>query len=272
MNMNHLWRAAVSHDEIGFVEALWYFTAPAGFLLGACVGSFLNVVIHRLPQGQSVVRPGSHCPECGSPIRVYDNIPLVSWLVLFGLCRDCGAVISSRYFFMELVTAILTMAIAVKCGPTLQSAVYLGLVWGLLAATLIDINYQIIPDEISIGILIMGLAVSPFLPIGFTGAVFGALLGGGVFFALAIAYPGGMGGGDIKLMAAIGSIVGWKMAFLTIMLGSTLGAVVGLAMIAITGKSRKTRIPFGPFLAIGAIISILWGNDIAMAYLPAIAA
>ncbi|MDH5639431.1 MAG: prepilin peptidase [Nitrospinota bacterium] len=257
----------MNQDEIGFVEVLSYSIAPVAFLLGACVGSFLNVVIHRLPHGQSVVSPGSHCPECGSPIRAYDNVPLISWLALFGLCRDCGAVISSRYFFIELATALLTMVIASKYGLTLQTAVYLGLAWGLVAATIIDINHQIIPDEISIGALAIGLALSPFLPLGFIEALLGALLGGGVFFALAIAYPGGMGGGDIKLIAAIGAILGWKMAFLTIILGSSLGAVVGLAMMAITGRSRKARIPFGPFLAIGAIISILWGNDIAMAYL-----
>ncbi|MDH5756992.1 MAG: A24 family peptidase [Nitrospinota bacterium] len=257
-------------DEIGMMDALMYFIQPVAFVLGASVGSFLNVVIHRLPRGESVVSPGSHCPECGSPIRAYDNIPLVSWLALFGLCRDCGAAISSRYFFIELATAVITMGIASKYGISLQSAIYLCLAWGLVAATMIDINHQIIPDEISIGALLIGMALAPFLPIGFWNAFMGALMGGGIFFILAIIYPGGMGGGDIKLMAAIGAILGWKMAFLTILLGSSLGAVAGLAMMVFTGKSRKTRIPFGPFLATGAIISILWGSQIAMAYMRSI--
>ena len=256
-------------EEVGMVDVLRLFMGPVGFVVGAAVGSFLNVVIHRLPNNQSVVAPGSHCPECGSPIRPWDNIPLISWIALGGLCRDCGTVISPRYVLIELATALLTMAIAAKYGLTLQTLVYLGLAWGLVAATVIDLNYQIIPDEISVGALIAGLAVSPFLPIGFYGAVFGALLGGGIFFFMAILYPGGMGGGDIKLMAAIGAITGWKLALLTIFAGSVMGAVAGLTMMAVTGRSRKTRIPFGPFLAAGALISILWGVDIVRAYLAA---
>jgi leader peptidase (prepilin peptidase)/N-methyltransferase len=257
-------------EEMGMVDALRYSIGPVAFLVGACVGSFLNVVIHRLPNNQSIVAPGSHCPECGCPIRPWDNIPLVSWLLLGALCRDCGTAISPRYFIIELVTALLTMAIAVKYGLSLHTLALEGLAWGLVAATVIDLNYQIIPDEISVGALIIGLAVSPFLPIGFREAAFGALLGGGIFFTMAILYPGGMGGGDIKLMAAIGSVVGWKMALMTIFAGSVMGAAAGLTMMAVTGLSRKARIPFGPFLAGGAIISILWGTDLVRAYLAAL--
>jgi len=253
--------------EYLMADPIVYILQPVSFIIGACVGSFLNVVIHRLPNNQSIVSPGSHCPDCGSPIKAYDNIPLISWVALWGLCRDCGAVISARYFIIELFTAILTMAIAGKYGVSLQTLVYLGLAWSLVAATVIDISYQIIPDEISIGLLAVGLAISPFMALGFTSASFGALLGGGIFFTLAIIYPGGMGGGDIKLMAGIGSIFGWKMTLLTIITGTTLGAAGGLLLMALTGGSRKTRIPFGPFLAAGAIISILWGADIISAYL-----
>lgn len=236
------------------------------FLLGACVGSFLNVVVHRLPRNQSLVSPGSHCPECGSAVRALDNIPLVSWLALFGVCRDCGAPISARYFLVELVTAFMTMAVVARYGPGAHGAAMLTLAWALLAASFIDIEHHIIPDEITIGGVVIGLAVSFVTPVGFSGAVAGLALGGGVFFALAIAYPGGMGGGDIKLMAAIGAFIGWKLALLTIIVGSLLGAVAGLAGILFFGRKRKDHIPFGPFLAAGAVVSILAGREIVAAY------
>lgn len=237
------------------------------FAAGASVGSFLNVVIYRLPMGQSVVSPGSHCPECGTPIRAIDNIPLLSWMVLMGLCRDCGAAISSRYFFVELLAGILTLAVVAKYGISLTALMYLLLVWGLIAVTFIDIDFQIIPDELSVGGVVAGLAAASFLPIGLKGALVGALLGGGIFFALAILYPGGMGGGDIKLMAAIGAFLGWRMALLTIVLGSALGAVIGISAMIFFGKGRKSKIPFGPFLAAGATLSMLWGDEIVAAYM-----
>ena len=248
----------------------WYFQTFA-FLVGVSVGSFLNVVIYRLPMNQSLAYPPSHCPECGSPIRAIDNIPIVSWLALMGLCRDCGASISPRYFFVELLTGLLTLAVVNEYGPGAHALLYCLLVWGLVAVTFIDIDFQIIPDELSVGGAILGLAVSPFLPIGFTGALVGALLGSGIFFALAVAYPGGMGGGDIKLMAAIGAFLGWKLALLTIFSASVVGAVVGVGAMVFHGKGRKSRIPFGPFLATGAVISVVWGDRIMAAYLSAFA-
>lgn len=247
-------------------QASWI-TLSFSFLLGACVGSFLNVVVHRLPRNQSLVSPGSHCPECGSAVRAMDNIPLVSWLVLFGVCRDCGAAISARYFLVELVTAFLTMAIVARYGPGVHGAAMLILAWALLAASFIDIEHHIIPDELTIGGVALGLAMSFATPAGFGGALAGLTLGGGVFFALAIAYPGGMGGGDIKLMAAIGAFSGWKLTLLTIILGSLLGAVAGLAGMVFFGRKRKDHIPFGPFLAAGAIVSMLAGEEIVAAYL-----
>jgi leader peptidase (prepilin peptidase)/N-methyltransferase len=237
------------------------------FAVGLCVGSFLNVVIYRLPLGASIVRPGSHCPACGSPVRPFDNIPLVSWLVLAGLCRDCGSSISPRYFFVELLTGALTWAVARVYGMDVSALLFMLFVWSLIAVTFIDLDHQIIPDEITLGGAVAGLAVSYFLPMGFYGSAVGLLVGGGIFFIIAVAVPGGMGGGDIKLMAAIGAFTGWKLALLTTILGSALGAVVGIFMIAAFGRGRKDKIPFGPFLAIGAVISVLWGNEIINAYL-----
>lgn len=237
------------------------------FVVGLCVGSFLNVVIYRLPLGASIVRPGSHCPACGSPVRPWDNIPLVSWLVLMGLCRDCGVSISPRYFLIELFTGLLTWAVARLYGFDVTALLFMIVVWSLVAVTFIDLDHQIIPDEITIGGAVLGLAVSYFLPVGVYGSIFGLLLGGGIFFLIAVIAPGGMGGGDIKLMGAIGAFVGWKLALLTIILGSAIGAVVGLFMIALFGRGRKDKIPFGPFLAAGAVVSVLWGERIIEMYL-----
>jgi len=236
-------------------------------LVGACVGSFLNVVIYRMPMNMSVVSPGSHCPECGSPVRFYDNIPMLSWLVLMGLCRDCGAGISSRYFWVEFLTGVLSFGVVTKYGLSIKSLIFLVLVWGLVAITFIDLDFQIIPDEISIGGFLLALVVSPFMPVEFAGAIIGALVGGGIFYALAVLYPGGMGGGDIKLMAAIGAFLGWKMALLTIVVGSIAGSVVGIAAMTLFGKTRKDKIPFGPFLALGALVSIFFGSEMIAAYL-----
>ncbi|MGK7345608.1 MAG: prepilin peptidase [Candidatus Nitrospinota bacterium M3_3B_026] len=246
----------------------WYLHISA-FILGACVGSFLNVVIYRLPMGKSLVRPGSGCPECGSPVRAMDNVPILSWLVLMGLCRDCGAPISARYILVELLTGVLTLAVVVIHGAGPEALFYLVLAWCLVAVTFIDLEFQIIPDELSVGGVAAGLLASSFLSMGLKGALLGVLAGGGIFFALAIAYPGGMGGGDIKLMAAIGAFLGWKLALLTIVTGSVLGAAAGLSAMAFFGKGRKSRIPFGPFLAAGGIVSILWGERIIGAYLAA---
>jgi leader peptidase (prepilin peptidase)/N-methyltransferase len=237
------------------------------FTVGLCVGSFLNVVIYRLPLGASIVRPGSHCPVCGSPVRPYDNIPLVSWIVLLGLCRDCGSPISPRYFLVELLAGALAWALARVYGMDVSALLFMVFVWSLVAVTFIDLDHQIIPDEITLGGAVAGLAVSHFLPLGFYGSAVGLLVGGGIFFLIAVVMPGGMGGGDIKLMAAIGAFTGWKQALLTIILGSVLGAAAGLFMIALFGRGRKDKIPFGPFLAIAAVISVLWGDRIINAYL-----
>lgn len=200
-----------------------------------------------------------------------DNVPLLGWLFLLGQCRDCGVPISSRYFFVELLTALLTVLLVHVNGLGLETLLYSLFVWGLIAITFIDYDHQIIPDEISVGGIIIALLVSPFFHVGFEGALAGALVGGGIFYALAIAYPGGMGGGDIKLMAAIGALLGWKLALLTVIIGSVTGASIGIFSMIALGAGRKSKIPFGPFLACGGIISILWGERIVTAYLETLA-
>ncbi len=237
------------------------------FIIGICVGSFLNVVIYRLPHNISIVKPGSHCPECGEPILARDNIPLLGWVLLFGLCRGCGATISFRYFLVELLTGVITALVIGKYGLSAEGFIYSMLAWCLVAITFIDLDFQIIPDELSIGAIIAGLLLSYLLPIGFTGSVIGLLVGGGLFFTLATLYPGGMGGGDIKLIAAIGAFTGWKLTLFTIIVSSLLGSIIGIVAMAMLGKSRKDRIPFGPFLALGAIIAILWGEQAITTYL-----
>ena len=188
-----------------------------------------------------------------------------------GQCADCGARIPARYFLVELLTAGLTLAIVSRYGLTAQSALYCALAWLLIAASFIDLEHQIIPDEISMGAIILGALASPFTSLGFAGAMLGLVAGGGIFFILAIAYPGGMGGGDIKLMGAIGAFTGWKLALLTIMTGSVLGATAGVLGMLLLGKTRNDRIPFGPFLALGAVTSILWGDMVIAFYLETIA-
>ena len=246
------------------MTAMWW--EIAAFIGGACIGSFLNVVIHRTPRRLSVIAPGSRCPECGMPVRWYDNIPLISWFILLGHCRDCGAPFSIRYALVELVTAILTWGVVHVHGAGIESALYLLLTWGLIAATFIDLDHQIIPDEISVGGAVLGLAVSFLSPVGFTGALAGMAVGGGIFFALAILYPGGMGGGDIKLMGAIGAFLGWKLALVTIIISSVTGAVVGGLSMLFFGKGRKDRIPFGPFLALGGVAALLFGDGLIAWY------
>lgn len=242
-------------------------TLIGAFLFGALIGSFLNVVIHRAPRRESLVYPGSRCSECASPVRFYDNIPIVSWFALCGLCRACGAPFSVRYPFIEALTATLTCALALRFGFGYELFSYAILIYALIGSTFIDLDHQIIPDEISIGALMIGLILSWWSPVGLSGALTGALIGGGAFFLIASLYPGGMGGGDIKLMAAIGAYLGWELTILTIILASGIGSIFGLGAMAFFGAGRKTKTPFGPFLAIGATLSVFFGAEIIEWYL-----
>jgi leader peptidase (prepilin peptidase)/N-methyltransferase len=241
----------------------WYF-----FIIGAVVGSFLNVVIYRVPKGESVVRPGSSCPACGAKIKPYNNIPILSWFVLRGKCAVCGAPFSIRYPMVELLTALLFAACFAKFGMTATSGAYMAFCAALVAVIFIDIDHFIIPDRITLPGIVIGLiCAGTFLPVHFTDSIFGCLVGGGIFFILAVLVPGGMGGGDIKLMGMVGAFMGVKAALMTIFLGSLFGSIGGLAGIVAFGKERKTKIPFGPYLSIASIISLFYKEEFIDLYL-----
>ena len=238
------------------------------FCLGACIGSFLNVCISRLPENESIVHPGSRCPFCRSPIRYSDNIPLLSFLWLKGRCRQCSAQISIRYPLIEALTGFMACFAVLKYGPTLPALLYFIFIAALITVTFIDIDHRIIPDEISLGGIPLGLAASFFLPgISLTDAMLGILAGGGILLSVAKGYKlltgnEGMGGGDIKLLAMIGAFIGWQGVFFTIFSASLIGTMIGLILMAVHGKNLKLAIPFGPFLSIGAIIYIFLGQFI----------
>lgn len=242
-------------------------------IFGLCIGSFLNVCIYRLPLGQSVASPPSSCPNCNTRIRWYDNIPVISYLMLKGRCRGCQAPISIRYPMVELLTGLAALAVAMRFGLTLSSLIYFFFIAALLVITFIDIDHRIIPDIISIPGIPMGFIASFFLPdLQWTASALGILLGGGLLLCIAWGYrmltgKDGMGGGDIKLLAMIGAFMGWQGVLFTIMSASFLGTAVGLALMIRAGKGMKLAIPFGPFLALGAICYLFFGPAIINWYL-----
>jgi leader peptidase (prepilin peptidase) / N-methyltransferase len=231
--------------------------------LGAIVGSFLNVCILRLPAQESIVHPPSKCPKCGSGVRWFDNVPVLSWLILRGKCRSCGNPISIQYPLIELATALIWAWMASRYGyelDALRAALFLTI---LLGIAMTDAREYIIPDEFSIGGLVLGLGLSMIH--GWRGVI-PALIGAAVGFAVLwlIAVIGkrlfrkeAMGGGDIKMMAMVGVFVGWQGVFLTIFLGSVVGTLI-FGPLALAGK--KKDVPFGIFLAMGAVITFLWGD------------
>ena len=232
-------------------------------ILGLIIGSFLNVCIHRLPINESVIVPSSRCPSCRHPVRWWDNIPVISFLLLRGQCRNCGQPISWRYPLVELANGIGYVFLVWRFGLGLPAAVYALLYSSLLVITLIDLDHQIIPDRISLPGMVVGLAASSvILPTGFLNALIGLLLGGSLFYGVAVASRGGMGGGDIKLIAMIGAFLGWKQVLLTIFIGALAGSVIGLFLMVFKGKSRKHAVPFGPFLSLGAVVALFAGPEI----------
>ncbi len=250
------------------------------FLLGLCVGSFLNVCIYRLPAETSIVRPGSMCPVCKTPIRAYDNIPLLSYLLLGGRCRKCKTPIPIRYPLVELITGLLALAALARFGPTMAAGVIFIFCAALIAVTFIDIDHQIIPDSITLPGILFFLAIRLILPhqnaaVALFHSVLGIVAGGGSLFLVAWTYQAltgkeGMGGGDIKLLAMIGAVVGWQGVLFTIFAGSSMGCLMGFLLMAVTsGKSAgmKLRVPFGPFLSLGALIYIFWGPYLIHWYL-----
>jgi leader peptidase (prepilin peptidase)/N-methyltransferase len=240
-------------------------------IFGLLIGSFLNVVIHRVPRKESLVSPGSRCPKCGYVLRWYDNIPVVSYAMLGGRCRRCHAPISIRYPLVELITAIVFVAHYFVFGWTPLLAVRLLFGASLVALFAIDLEHHLLPDVITLPGLAVGLVASLFLPPGIVESLIGTLIGGGVLWLIGEAYyrysgEEGMGGGDVKMLAMIGAFLGWKLVLVTLVLSSVLGSVLGLAIIAVKRGGMKYALPFGTFLALGALAASLIGERIVSWY------
>ena len=268
------------------------------FILGLAIGSFLNVCIYRIPLNQSIVKPRSHCQKCNNLIAWYDNIPLLSYLILRGKCRHCKEPISIRYFIVELLTGILFVLVAWQFGGVnFVSITYIIIIGCLIAITFIDVDHFIIPDMITYPLMILGLVLSlilAYIPIPeflinhwmsgpfsvnsgrlypFYNALFGLVIGGGILLLIGstakwILKKEAMGGGDVKLLAAMGTFLGYKLVLLTLILASFVGSIIGAIVLIQAKKKEKAAtpfghyIPFGPYLAIGTIIALIWGNDI----------
>ena len=277
-------------------NAVFFITAVS--VLGATVGSFLNVVIHRLPimmerqwrqqcaelenpddpplhtsETFNLAKPDSRCPHCNHKIRAWENIPILSYLFLKGRCSGCGAKISPRYPIIEGVTALLSGFAAWQFGVSLETAGALLLTWSLIPLTMIDIDHQLLPDSITLPFLWLGLGLNLFgVFTDLSTAVIGAMAG---YLSLWSVYWGfklltgkeGMGYGDFKLLAMLGAWMGWQQLPAIILLSSLVGAVIGIGMIVIRGRDHTIPIPFGPYLAIAGLIAFYWGNDLTSAYL-----
>jgi leader peptidase (prepilin peptidase) / N-methyltransferase len=281
---------------------LWFYLTTIG-LVSLCVGSFLNVVIYRLPlmmqmQWQSecrvlladelntnkanknepdkqpfnLVKPNSTCPECKAAIKPWQNIPLLSWLVLKGQCANCGNPISPRYPFVELTTALLSLVIAYTLGATEQALLYIAVTWVLVALTFIDIDHMLLPDQLTLPLVwlallaaALGVTITPANAI--IGAACGYLSLWSVFWLFKLLTgKEGMGYGDFKLLAVFGALLGWQSLLTIILLSSVVGAVIGIAQLSIQGKDKATPIPFGPYLAIAGWITMLWGSQLQQLY------
>lgn len=242
-------------------------------VFGMVVGSFLNVCICRMPKDESIVSPPSHCPQCNYQIRWYDNIPVISYLLLRGRCRGCGARISLQYPLVELLNGIITLLLFLRFGPTLAFAVLFVFCSALVVITFIDIEHQIIPDEISLPGIVIGFVMSFFLQgHNWLNSLLGILLGGGSLLLVAYGYQWltgkeGMGGGDIKLLAMMGAFLGWKSIPFIILASSLVGSVVGVSIMLLQKKDSKLAIPFGPYLAFGAVLYIFYGSPLIEWYL-----
>lgn len=234
------------------------------FITGLMFGSFYNVIICRIPEGGSIVFPGSHCPKCQKKLGVLDLIPVLSWLFLKGKCRYCGERISIQYPLVELLTGLLFVLLYIKFGLTLKFIIFLLLVSVLLISSVIDLRYKIIPNKITYPSIVIGIMLAVFSNhISILASLLGILVSAGFLFLLALFYKGrGMGMGDVKLAAVIGAVLGWEFTILGIFIGSFVGAVVGVVLIYSGIIERKTRIPFGPLISLGVLISIFYGEEI----------
>ncbi|ATG57097.1 MULTISPECIES: prepilin peptidase [Pseudoalteromonas] len=280
---------------------LWFYLTTVG-LVSLCVGSFLNVVIYRLPlmmqrEWQSecrllledelntnqakpkntsehfnLVKPNSTCPKCKTAIKPWQNIPIISWLILKGKCASCSNPISIRYPAIEAITALLSLVVAYTFGATEQALLYIVITWALVALTFIDIDHMLLPDQLTLPLVwlaliaaVAGITITPSDAI--MGAAFGYLSLWSVFWLFKLLTgKEGMGYGDFKLLALFGALLGWQSLLTIILLSSVVGAIIGIALLTIQGKDKATPIPFGPYLAIAGWITLLWGNQLQSAY------
>ncbi len=265
-------------EFILFAQALLF------IVIGLILGSFFNVLIYRLPEGKSIVLPGSYCPTCGRPVRVQENIPILSYIFLGGKCAGCKEKISLQYPLVEAVTAVLSLVLWVTLIVPFAAEMHIWWDYVLLVlqfitllilipVSVIDFHHYIIPDSISLSGLVIGIAVS-FIPGGITPQVslLGVLAGGGTLFCIGLfgeyimRKKDSMGGGDIKLLAFLGAVFGWKIALLAIVFGALLGSIIGVLLILLRILERDKHIPFGPFLAIGTWTAFLYGETILARY------
>jgi leader peptidase (prepilin peptidase)/N-methyltransferase len=236
-------------------------------LLGACVGSFLNVCIYRLPRGESLVWPGSRCTSCGRSLSWFENLPILSWTILRGRCRSCRAPVSAMYPIVETITALAFLGGYLLYGLTPLALVRVAFACALIVLFVTDLQHKILPNSITLPGIAIGFACSFFLPPGWRDSLIGIVVGGGVLLAIAEGYyhirkEEGLGMGDVKLLAMIGAFLGWKLVLLTLVLASFSGSLIGVAMIASKRGDMKYALPFGTFLAIGAVVSAAWGTPI----------
>lgn len=240
-------------------------------VVGACVGSFLNVVVHRLPRGISLVHPPSSCPHCERRIPLWWNLPVLSWLLLRGRCRWCRTSISPRYLWLELLGAGLAMAVLWRFGVSWEALSLFVLLSALLAVAWIDWEHMIIPDQISLGFLVLGLILAPLTGPGIGRALLGALGGGGLLLVMGVIWEksrgvAAMGGGDVKLMAAVGAFLGLVPTLLVIFLGAFLGSIYGVLILR---RGGHARIAFGTFLSVAALLVCFFGRNLLAWYLRA---
>ncbi len=239
---------------------------------GLALGSFANVCIYRIPLKKSLVYPPSSCPNCGQKIKFYDNIPVLSYLILRGKCRNCGTHISIRYPLVELILGILSLALFIRYGISYQYILFLIFLGSLVVCTFIDIDHQIIPDLISLPGILIGFAISIiFNHITWLDSMIGILGGGGILYLIAVIFERltgkeGMGGGDIKLLAMIGAWLGWQSLPLIILISSLTGTIIGGGALLISRRGYGARIPFGPFLSLGTVIYFFFGEAIIRWY------
>ena len=243
------------------------------FILGLIVGSFSNVCIYRIPRNESIIYPASHCPKCHSNIAPKDNIPLLSFILLKGRCRNCKSKISIQYPIVEFLTGLIYLIIYLIYGLSIQTLVYIILSSALIIIAFIDLNEEIVPDVISLPGIVIGFIISFFVPyISFVNSALGVLVGGGIILIIGLVgsvifKKEAMGGGDVKLAAMIGAFLGWRYIVISLFLGFFLGALAGITLIMSKIKSREDAIPFGPFIVLGSFITLFWGEKIISWYL-----